>query len=140
MTKEEKIDYWLKSAKQDWKVANNLFDKKDYSYALFFGHLTVEKILKAIYVDGHDATPPFSHNLVYLSEKADIELDENNLELFEEVSDFNLEARYPDDKFTFYKKCTKSFTENKLDQIERIKKWLLQRIQSKKSSKTTSDD
>jgi len=98
MTKEEKIDYWLKSAKQDWKVANNLFDKKDYSYALFFGHLTVEKILKAIYVDRHDATPPFSHNLVYLSEKADIELGDNNLELLEEVSDFNLEARYPDDK------------------------------------------
>ena len=45
-----------------------------------------------------DKTPPFSHNLVYLSEKAGLELNDENLELLEEVSDFNLEARYPDDK------------------------------------------
>ncbi len=140
MTQKEKIKYWLKSAKQDWTVASHLFEKKDYSYALFFGHLTIEKILKAIYVDKHDSTPPFSHNLVYLSEKADLDLNDNDLELLEEVSDFNLEARYPDDKFAFYQKCTQTFTERKLDQIGRIKKWLLQQIQSKKLPKTISDD
>ena len=110
------------------------------NWILFFGHLTVEKILKAIYVDKHDNTPPFSHNLVYLAERADLDLEDENLELLEEVSDFNLEARYPDDKFTFYKKCTKSFTENKLDQIERVKIWLSLQIQSKISSKNTSGD
>jgi len=80
---------------------------------LFFGHLTVEKILKAIFTDKKDKTPPFSHNLVYLSEKADLELNDENLELLEEISDFNLEARYPDDKFSFYKKSTVKFTKNK---------------------------
>ncbi len=131
MTKKEKIKYWLKSAQQDWEVAKHLFEKKDYSYALFFGHLTVEKILKAIYVDKHDNTPPFSHNLVYLAERADLELEDDKLELLEEVSDFNLEARYPDDKFAFHKKCTRPFTENKLDQIGRVKIWLSLQIQSK---------
>lgn len=82
-----------------WAVANHLFEKGDYSYALFFGHLTIEKILKAIFYDKNEQTPPFSHNLAYLSEKAGLELDGENLELFEEISDFNLEARYPDDKF-----------------------------------------
>jgi hypothetical protein len=27
------------------------------------------------------------------------------------VTDFNLEARYPDIKFSFYQKCTREFTE-----------------------------
>jgi len=129
MTKKDKVKYWLKTADQDWKVANHLFEKKDYSYALFFGHLTIEKILKAVFTDRKDKTPPFSHNLVYLSEKAGLELNDENLELFEEVSDFNLEARYPDDKFSFYKKSTPEFTENKLKQIEELKKWLLQKLQ-----------
>ncbi|MCD6271591.1 MAG: HEPN domain-containing protein [Deltaproteobacteria bacterium] len=129
ITKKDKVKYWLKTADQDWKVANHLFEKKDYSYALFFGHLTIEKILKAIFTDKKDKTPPLSHNLVYLSEKADLELNDENLELLEEVSDFNLEARYPDDKFSFYKKSTSEFTENKLKQIEGLKKWLLQKLQ-----------
>ena len=129
MAKKDKIKYWLKTADQDWRVANHLFEKKDYSYALFFGHLTIEKILKAIFIDKKDKTPPFSHNLVYLSEKAGLELNDENLELLEEVSDFNLEARYPDDKFSFYKKSTMKFTENKLKQIKRLKKWLLQKLQ-----------
>lgn len=130
MTKDDKIKYWLTSADQDWVVARHLFEKKVYAYALFFGHLTVEKILKAIFTCKNDKTPPFSHNLVYLSEKAGLELNEEMLDLLEEVSDFNLEARYPDHKFSFHRKCTLAFTEKKLYQIERVKKWLLQRLQS----------
>ena len=33
ITKKDKVKYWLKTADQDWKVANHLFEKKDYSYA-----------------------------------------------------------------------------------------------------------
>ena len=130
MARKDKVKYWVRSADQDWKVANHLFEKRDYSYALFFGHLTIEKTLKAIFTDKSNKTPPFSHNLVYLSEKAGLELNDESLELLEEVSDFNLEARYPDDKFSFYKKSTMKFTEKKLKQIKGLKKWLLQNLQS----------
>ena len=36
MTKEDRIRYWLESAKDDWEVAGHLFEKKDYPYSLFF--------------------------------------------------------------------------------------------------------
>lgn len=74
MTKKDIIKYWVKTANQDWRVAMHLFEKGDYSYALFFGHLTIEKTLKAIFYNKNGQTPPFSHNLVYLSEKAGLEL------------------------------------------------------------------
>ncbi len=128
MAKTDKIKYWLKSANHDWEVAMHLFEKGDYAYALFFGHLTVEKILKAVFTDRYDNTPPFSHNLVYLAEKANLNLSEECLDLLEEVSDFNLEARYPDHKFSFYKKCTMKFAEKKLQEIDRMKRWLLQKL------------
>ena len=128
MNIREKISYWRVSAENDWRVAVHLFDKGDFAYALFFGHLTLEKILKAIYVHDKEDNPPRSHRLVYLAGKTDLELREEQVELLEIVTDFNLEARYPDEKFSFYKQCTKEFTIRYLDMIEEMKEWLLQKI------------
>ena len=94
----------------------------------FFGHLTLEKLLKALYVSRINKIPPRTHRLVYLAEKIQLELTDNQLELMEIVTDFNLEARYPDEKFSFYKKCTKEFTLHYLNQIGEMKEWLLQKI------------
>ena len=41
--------YWITEAEEALTVADHLLEKGDYSYALFFGHLSVEKLLKAIY-------------------------------------------------------------------------------------------
>jgi HEPN domain-containing protein len=128
MDREEKIKYWIKSANNDWIVAGHLFEKGDYSYALFFGHLTVEKFLKAVFVSKFNESPPLTHRLTYLAEKIGLELSPERQELLEIITDFNLEARYPDEKFSFYKKCTKKFTETNLKKVEEIKEWLLGHI------------
>ena len=130
MTKQEKISYWTKASESDWKVAGHLLEKEDYPYALFFGHLTIEKLLKAVFVSKSDEPPPFTHRLVYLAEKANLELSSERTELLEIITDFNIRTRYPDEKFSFYKKCTKDFTETNLKKIEEIRAWLLQQIPS----------
>jgi len=126
--KKEKVKYWLDSAEDDWKVAKHLFEKGDYSYSLFFGHLTIEKSLKAVYVERLTNNPPFTHRLVYLAEKASLELSEEKLRLLETVTDFNMEARYPDEKFSFKRKCTKKFTRKYLTEVEVMRKWLVKQI------------
>ena len=55
--KDELINYWLKSAESDIKVAEHLFEKGDYHYCLFLGHLVLEKALKALYVKNVDINP-----------------------------------------------------------------------------------
>jgi hypothetical protein len=52
------------------------------------------------------------------SPKAGLELTPDRLELVEIITDFHLEARYPDEKFSFYKRCTQEFTEHYLKEIE----------------------
>jgi HEPN domain-containing protein len=47
MNKEELMNYWIKSADRDLKTMNHLFEKNDYTWALFIGHLIIEKLLKA---------------------------------------------------------------------------------------------
>lgn len=123
-----KLDFWVISAENDWEVAGHLFEKGDYSYALFFGHLTLEKMLKAYFVLTNDSTPPLTHRLVYLAEKSGLILSAEQQELLETVTDFNLEARYPDEKFSFKKRCTREFTLHYLASIKEMKEWLMKKI------------
>ena len=71
-----------------------------------------------------------THRLVYLAEKSGLVITEDQIEFLEIVTDFNLEARYPDENFSFYKRCTKEFTIQYLNQIEEMKKWLFQKMPS----------
>ncbi|HZV48116.1 MAG TPA: HEPN domain-containing protein [Thermodesulfovibrionales bacterium] len=98
MDKQKKINYWIKSAENDWIVTGHLFEKGDYPYALYFGHLTIGKLFKAIFVNKFDESPPHTHGLTYLAEKAGMDISSERLELLEIITDFNLEARYPEEK------------------------------------------
>ena len=133
VVKYNKIQYWLKSAEDDWQVGQHLFQNGDYSYSLFFGHLTIEKILKAIYVDRLIDNPPYTHRLIYLAEKVSLKLSEEKIKLLETITDFNLEARYPDEKFSFKSRCTKDFAEKYLEKIGALKKWLAKQIRQSKT-------
>lgn len=128
MQKAEKVNYWIVSAENDWKVAGHLFEKSDYPYALFFGHLTVEKLLKALIVNTTEETPPYKHRLILLADKAGLSLSQEQSELLEIITDFNTEARYPDEKFSFFKKCTQEYTEEHLRKIGEMREWLLRQI------------
>ncbi len=48
-----------------------------------------------------------------------------NLDL---ISNFNINARYPDYKQAFYKKCTKEYTEVNIKKIEGVRVWLKEMI------------
>lgn len=124
MDQQKIIEFWIIEAEESQKVAQHLFDKKDYSYALFFGHLAVEKIIKAIYVKNIDLQIPRSHNLPRLAKAAGLSVPPVMQENLIRITMFNLEARYPDLKRKFRKKCTPKFTKAELDKINEVFKWL----------------
>lgn len=104
-------------------VADHLFEKEDYSYALFFGHLAIERMLKALHIfNTHEHAPPI-HNLLRLARSAGIALSETQTERLILISSFNIEARYPDLKRSFRKKCSKEYTANQLNIIKETFQW-----------------
>ncbi len=125
MNTEEEIQYWVNIAEQDIPVAQSLFDNGHYVYCLYIGHLILEKILKAHYVKDNKKTPPKTHNLVYLAERTNVNITEEEKAYLFDVNTFNIETRYPDYKNEFYKKCTRGFTENNFSKIKDYYKWLL---------------
>ncbi len=111
------VEYWLASAKDDRRAANHLCEKGDYSYALFFGHLYLEKLLKAVVVRRTGAQAPLVHNLRILADKANLVLSVVQEESLIRINEYNISARYPDFKFAFKKRCTKSFATKELKRI-----------------------
>ncbi|SHD76262.1 HEPN domain-containing protein [Schnuerera ultunensis] len=80
------------------------------------GHLVIEKPLKAIYVKNVDNNPPRIHNLLRLAEKAQIYTTEEQKDILDLVTTFNINTRYPDYKQSFYKKCDYDFTKSNIEE------------------------
>jgi HEPN domain-containing protein len=130
MNKDEHISYWLESARHDLETAESLFKSERYDWCLFVGHLVLEKILKAIFVDKNEnKVPPKTHKLTKLAELSFIELTEEQKIFLDEVNDFNLESRYPDYALGFYHRCTKEYTDQYFNKIKEYYHWLKSRIE-----------
>jgi len=90
MDKKAIVRYWVDTSDRDYKTMKNLFDSSDYNWGLFIGHLVLEKLLKAIYVQNIGINPPRIHDLVRLAEKCNIDVDEKMLDKLEIITRFNL--------------------------------------------------
>lgn len=127
---EQIRQYWEVEAQEALQVADHLFEKHDFSYALFFGHLAIEKLLKALYVLRHRTHAPLLHNLYRLATLAQIELTAPHSDALILITSFNIQARYPDEQRTFRAKCTQEYTEHQLKTIKDIFTWLKSQLPS----------
>lgn len=118
------VKYWKEHADYDIKTAESMFDAKRYPYALFMCHLSIEKLLKALYVKQYGEHAPYVHNLIELTKNLKIDLKDDQKELLADLSSFNLEARYPEWKSIFYKTATKSYTKKYLEETIKFYLWL----------------
>jgi len=97
-------------------------------WSLFVGHLSLEKILKALYVKKNGTTPPYIHDLIKLAKKNYITLTAEQEQLLFEINEFQIETRYPEYKNQLYKKCTEEFTVTYLSHIKELYLWFKSQI------------
>ncbi len=93
---EKQIGYWRQGSAEDWEVAVKLVKDGKSRHGLFFAHLALEKILKAIICRRTGDVPPKIHNLSRLSELAGLKLDARQTRVLAAMNQFNLEGRYPE--------------------------------------------
>lgn len=95
ISQEEKLQYWLDSAKNDQEAAQKLFEAGKYDWCLFLWHLVIEKLLKAkLSKEGKEI--PAIHDLKTLSKNTDINFPPEELAQLIEITSFNINARYDD--------------------------------------------
>ena len=129
MTKQQYIDYWLETSENDWVTVEALFAAKRYSHCLFWAHLVLEKLAKALWVKNNEGNiPPKIHNLIVLLKQANVDLGMENMNFLDDYNNFQLSIRYPDYLNKIYKLCTKQFTETQFDKVKEIRKCLLEML------------
>lgn len=120
------MNYWIESSDEDYNVMYVLYQNNKNNYSLFFGHLVIEKLLKALYAKNNPENPvsPKIHNLILLSQKANLKVPSEIREKIQTINTFNISARYDDYKKSFDSKCTDEYTSKQVKNIEEVQKWL----------------
>lgn len=126
MDAEKVIQTWLEGAKRDLLACQHLYENKDYSQCLFWGHLVIEKLLKGLVIKKTKEQAPYSHDLMLLASKAKLELDVDKKNYLNEITTFSQFARYDNEVMLFVKKATPEFTEKYFKIINQLYKWLME--------------
>jgi HEPN domain-containing protein len=116
--------HWISSSDYDYNTMIHLFESKDYSWALFLGHIVIEKLIKASVVKYKNNHAPFIHDLSKLADMSDLQFSEEQLDWLDTITTFNLNARYDTYKQAFYRKCTFEFTEEWINKIQKLRTWI----------------
>ena len=124
INKENVIKHWISTSEEDLETMIQLYNNKNYSWSLFLGHISTEKLLKAYYVKKHSRHAPFTHNLYRIAELCNLEISDEQADLLDKITTFNINARYDDYKREFYSLCTKEFTEEWIENIKKIQQWI----------------
>jgi len=122
------VNYWKNSSEQNYQTMKNLLKSKDYNWALFLGHLVLEKLLKALYVKKYQKHSMFTHDLLRLSKKIELKTSKDQEEWLDEISTFNINARYDNYKQDFQRLCDENFTLFWVEKIENIRQWLIRQL------------
>ncbi|MCX6272499.1 MAG: HEPN domain-containing protein [Bacteroidetes bacterium] len=122
------VSHWVVSSEEDFNTMLSLFESKSYSWSLFLGHISVEKLLKAYFVEKYQMHAPFTHNLYRLAELSDLELSDDYSDWLDKITSFNLNARYEDYKREFTSLCTREFTLDWIEKIKIIRLWIKQML------------
>jgi len=124
MTKKEYLKYWQKEAEEALKTAQSLFNLERFNHCLFFCHLAIEKIIKGLIVKKTNQHPFPIHNLKKLASQAELKIGQAEQKQLEEITTWNIKARYDTIKQDFHKKATKNFTQSWLKKVKELFLWL----------------
>jgi HEPN domain-containing protein len=119
MTLKQHVDHWVDSSNSNFDSMECLFKNKHYLEAMYMGHLSVEKLFKAM-LACFDKPIKYTHSLTQLAELCNIVLTDEIAAELKGINRFNVDAKYASRKSVVYKQCTPQFIE-KWSEI--ISKW-----------------
>lgn len=111
MTEAEAVQAWKDSAVENLGTAEELLKLGKKHHALFFLHLALEKILKGLHQYLKHQPSLYIHDLYKLAVASGLKISEEERGELDEISTFNVAARYDIFKQRLYRKATKEFTD-----------------------------
>jgi HEPN domain-containing protein len=83
---EKIVRHWIETSDDDFNTMLVLYKSKSYGWSLFLGHISIEKLLKALYVKRFREHAPFTHNLYRLGELSGLNMSEEHSDSLDEIT------------------------------------------------------
>ncbi len=135
------VQNWMSLAEYDYKTAEAMLKSGRYLYVAFTCQQTIEKSLKAIYIQQNKQTPPYTHNLIRLSDAAQVkvEMDPDKVKFLELLNSYYIESRYTEELDELSRVITRAKANDILTQTTELFKWLKTYLQLKKKSEISTN-
>jgi HEPN domain-containing protein len=115
---------WVERARYDIGTAKDMLAAGRYLYVLFCCQQAVEKALKAIIAQRTNEMPPRLHNLIDLTEKAGLQVDESRSDKLGLLTKYYIESRYPDELEALSRGVDDRFAREVYRDTEVLLRWL----------------
>ena len=123
------IKYWISESYEDISTAYFLKQKGNRKLeSAFFGHLATEKALKALVAQETGKTPPKIHDLILLSMKAQLSLDDSQRAFLVMINQYEIEGRYPEERQKVLAKTPDYLFDEILEKASEFIQWCTQQI------------
>ncbi len=127
----EKHEIWLNIAEEDLQAAQWSFKGEQFLWSVFMCQQCIEKTIKAIYIYKTKEIPPKKHDLIYLSQIAQLfdVLDEPTKKLFRYLNVYYIETRYAEKREELKAKCNKQNTKEIINNTKEVFEWLKSKLE-----------
>ncbi len=124
MLKETKN--WVDSSDYDYKTGEYMLQTGRYIYVIYMCHISIEKILKALIHETSGKLPPKTHDLIYLTKLAEVQLSEDLLNFIGKINNASIATRYPEDLSRLISSYPESVAREYLEKTEEVLKCIKQ--------------
>ena len=126
----EKVASWLDIADYDLDTAEAMYQTGRWLYVAFMCHQVIEKTLKAYWCGKQTTDPPYTHNHMRLAEGCGLYelMDDEQRDFLDTITNYNIAARYPEDKEALSQTLTDSFCREMIDNTKQLQQWIKQVI------------
>ena len=129
LTVEDKYQYWLSYAQNDIDSAEVMLQSGRWFYTVFMCQQAIEKIVKGLYIFYIDDNVPRLHDinsvLDRFKDKLPEQLIDDQVRLFDTLSQFYLRSRYPDYTSVLTAQITSDNAKPIFEKTKEAYQWLL---------------
>jgi len=132
MTNEQHIQFLIKQADEDFGATEALFQAGYYGQSLFWAHLTLEKLCKALWVYINESQNyPFIYNLIRLLKECNNELSDEQKLFYAEMNQFQAVGRYGDYLKKLESTVTLDVCKKLITEVKNQMLWIKQQMENK---------
>ena len=127
LTLKQHVDHWVSSSIESLLDMEAAVKSKRRMNALYCGHLSVEKMFKAL-LAARDTQIIWKHDLLKLAAMCGLVLNSGQEAELDTLNQFNLAAKYSSVKSKIYALCTPQYTDTWAANIRKWHKFLKKQV------------